>query len=105
MSEVLGKIETVTPQLLLDFESRWTQQHTPAKDVAIRVDLAITPARYYQLLMRAADSLEGIATHPVTARRVRERRALSEAARGHRLGTLPHPHPPVIPPVTPASAA
>lgn len=60
------------PELLIAFENAWPR-HDGHKETAIRRELGITPARYYQLLGRAAHSLEGIAAHPVTARRVRER--------------------------------
>lgn len=36
----------------------------------IRRDLGITPARYFQLLGRAAASLEGQAHDPITAHRI-----------------------------------
>lgn len=56
---------------LLDFERAWPR-HSHAKENAIR-DRGLTPARYYQLLRRAAVSLDGLAHDPLTARRVRER--------------------------------
>ncbi len=57
---------------LIAFETRWPQ-HNGTKELTIRAELGITPARYYQLLGRAAVSREGIAFDPLTARRVRER--------------------------------
>ena len=57
---------------LLAFESAWPR-HDGSKDLAIRRDLGITPARFYQLLGRAAKTVEGLAADPITARRVRER--------------------------------
>lgn len=57
---------------ILDFE-RAHPRHSAWKDEAIRHELGVTPARFYQLLGRAATSLDGIAHDPVTARRVRER--------------------------------
>lgn len=62
----------MTPTQLLAFETRWPQ-HTPAKTAAIREHLRLTEVRYYVLLHRAARSVEGIRTHPHTARMVRER--------------------------------
>lgn len=56
---------------LLDFE-RAHPRHTTAKETAIRT-LGVTPARYYQLLHRAARSLEGQAHDAVTAHRVLRR--------------------------------
>lgn len=63
---------------LLDFESAWPR-HSHAKENAIR-DRGLTPARYYQLLHRAAASLEGQAHDAITAHRV--------ARRAHILPTL-----------------
>ncbi|WP_144795677.1 DUF3263 domain-containing protein [Microbacterium paludicola] len=62
------------PEHLLAFEQRWPR-HTPQKDRAIRTELGVTPARFYQLLHRAAASPRGIAADPITARRVRARTA------------------------------
>ena len=60
------------PETLLAFEARWPR-HNGTKDLTIRAELGITPARYYMLLNRAAKTVEGIAADPITARRVRER--------------------------------
>lgn len=62
----------MTPQTLLAFEHHWPQ-HSGHKEEAIRRELGITPARFYQLLGRVARSREGIAADPITARRIRER--------------------------------
>jgi len=60
----------MTPQQLLDFEA--THPHADGwKEMAIIRELGIKPARYYVLLSRAAESVEGIAHDPITARRVR----------------------------------
>lgn len=53
---------------LLDFERTWPR-HSHAKEVAIRAR-GLTPARYYQLLHRAAASLEGQEHDAITAHRV-----------------------------------
>lgn len=53
---------------LLDFEAAWPR-HCSAKENAIR-DRGLTPARYYQLLRRAAASLEGQAHDALTAHRI-----------------------------------
>jgi hypothetical protein len=55
----------VTPADLLDFERAWPR-HSHAKENAIR-ERGLTPARYYQLLRRAAVSLEGQAHDAITA--------------------------------------
>ncbi|WP_300265883.1 DUF3263 domain-containing protein [Microbacterium sp.] len=62
----------MTPAALLAFEQRWPR-HTGHKEEAIRRELGLTPARYYQLLSRAARSFEGMAAEPITARIVRGR--------------------------------
>lgn len=58
---------------LLDFEAA-TPKHTGSKEIRIRDELNITPARYYQLLHRAADTQEGQAHNPTTAATIRSRR-------------------------------
>lgn len=63
----------MTPAELLNFERMWPR-HSHAKENAIRAR-GLTPARYYQLLQRAAVSLDGQAHDPLTARRVRGRQA------------------------------
>lgn len=60
------------PEILLTFEHAWPR-HDGRKETAIRRELGITPARYYQLLNRAARSSEGVEADPLTARSVRER--------------------------------
>ena len=67
----------MTPQQLLDFEAKHPG-HSSAKEEAIRETFDINEVRYYVLLARAAESLEGIAHDPITARRVRERTARSQ---------------------------
>jgi hypothetical protein len=73
----------VTPAELLAFEAQHPR-HTPTKTARIRHELGITEVRYYVLLARAAQSTEGIAVYPATARMIRERasrRATARAAR------------------------
>lgn len=64
---------TVTAAALLDFEAQHPK-HTGRKETRIRDELHTTPARYYQLLNRAADTKEGQAHNPTTARIIRARR-------------------------------
>lgn len=71
-SEVHGNIHPMTPAQLLDFE----RQHptaTPDKHARIRRELGISEIRYYALLLRAAESNEGMIAEPITARMIRER--------------------------------
>lgn len=60
---------------LLNFESAHPQRRhgNGWKEEAIRAKFGITPARYYQLLHRAARSAEGQRQDPVTARIIRDR--------------------------------
>ncbi|GAA1659195.1 DUF3263 domain-containing protein [Microbacterium flavum] len=67
---------SVRDRSLLDFESRWNG-HGAAKEEAIARDLAMTPARYYQLLERVvvdpdAADYDALLVHRL--RRLRERR-------------------------------
>lgn len=72
MSGARERMADVTPSELLAFEARYPA-HTPEKTSAIDRELRLRPARYYQLLLRAASSKDGIAADPITARRVRDR--------------------------------
>lgn len=56
---------------LLDFERAWPR-HSGRKETAIRAH-HLTPARYYQLLHRAAASLDGQAHDAITAHRIASR--------------------------------
>lgn len=69
----------MTPEVLLAFEHRWPV-HSGHKETAIIRELGMKPARYYQLLNRAACTSEGMDADPITARRVRERAVRSRAA-------------------------
>jgi hypothetical protein len=84
MSVADGRIGTVTPADILAFEATHPH-HTPSKEERIRRELGITPTRYVVLLHRAAESADGIAAHPVTARRVRERAVRRADARSKRV--------------------
>ncbi|MFI8593857.1 DUF3263 domain-containing protein [Microbacterium sp. NPDC078428] len=68
---------------ILDFEADW-RRHAGAKEEAIRSQLGLTPARYYQLLGRLIDTAEAPAHDPLLVgrlRRIRDRRAAERAAR------------------------
>lgn len=58
---------------LLDFENAWTR-HVGAKEEAIRAELQIGPARYYQLLGRLIDTAEAQAYDPMLVGRLRRLR-------------------------------
>lgn len=58
---------------LLEFERDW-RLHEGRKEVAIREQFGVSPARYYQLLNRVLDHPEAAAADPLTVRRLRKRR-------------------------------
>lgn len=68
---------------ILEFEGRW-RRHSGAKEEAIRDELALEPARYYQLLGRLIDTTAALAHDPLLVnrlRRARDRRGAERAAR------------------------
>ncbi|GAB3602577.1 DUF3263 domain-containing protein [Microbacterium aureliae] len=58
---------------LLDFEAAWFS-HVPAKEEAIREQLQLSPARYYQLLGRLIDSASAQQYDPLLMGRLRRQR-------------------------------
>ncbi len=72
---------------LLDFEARW-QRHDAEKEEAVRTELSLTPARYYQLLGRLLDSAEAVAYDPMLVHRLRRLRDSRERARTARSAAL-----------------
>ncbi|MDQ0726785.1 DUF3263 domain-containing protein [Microbacterium sp. W4I20] len=73
----------MTYTTILAFERRHPG-NSPTKRELIRHTLGITDIRYTVLLLRAAESAEGIAADPVTARMVRERGEMRARERGRR---------------------
>ena len=65
-------------RVILAFESR-RPGHSSAKEEAIRAELQLTPARYYQLLDRVIDTEPALVQDPLLVRRLR--RIRDEAAR------------------------
>ena len=68
---------------LLDFEVEW-RRHAGAKEEAIRAELGMSPARYYQLLGRLIDTTDAQEHDPMLVkrlRRLREVRLHERAAR------------------------
>lgn len=68
---------------ILAFEGEW-RRHAGAKEEAIRADLGLSPARYYQLLGRLIDTAEAQAHDPMLVkrlRRLRDERARIRSAR------------------------
>jgi hypothetical protein len=58
---------------ILAFEARWGA-HSAAKEEAVRAQLALTPARYYQLLTRLVDDADALAHDPMLIHRLRRMR-------------------------------
>ncbi|WP_375386702.1 DUF3263 domain-containing protein [uncultured Microbacterium sp.] len=65
---------------ILDFEAAWSR-HVGAKEEAIRAELGLTPARYYQLLGRLLDSAAAVVYDPMLVKRLRRIRDSREQAR------------------------
>jgi hypothetical protein len=68
---------------LLDFEQEWGT-HTGWKEEAIRRQLGLTPARYYQLIARAIDTAEALHTHPMLIHRLHRIRDTRRTQRAQR---------------------
>lgn len=58
---------------ILAFEARWGA-HSAEKEEAVRAQLALTPARYYQLLTRLVDDADALAHDPMLIHRLRRMR-------------------------------
>jgi hypothetical protein len=72
---------------LLEFEAEW-RRHVGAKEEAIRADLGLSPARYYQLLGRLIDTTDAQEFDPMLVKRLRRiRDARQEARRARAAGT------------------
>lgn len=69
---------------LLAFEAEW-RRHGGSKEEAIRADLGMPPARYYQLLGRLIDTADALEHDPMLVRRLRRLREAREAARAARV--------------------
>lgn len=65
---------------LLDFESAWSR-HVGAKEEAIRAELGLSPARYYQLLGRLIDTADAVEYDPMLVKRLRRIRDARQQAR------------------------
>ncbi len=68
---------------ILAFESEWSR-HAGAKEEAIRADLAMSPARYYQLLGRLIDTADAQAHDPMLVKRLRRLRDARARVRADR---------------------
>lgn len=72
---------------LLAFEAAW-QRHGGAKEEAIRAQLELTPARYYQLLGRLIESPEALAHDPLLVKRLLRLRETRRDTRTARAGGI-----------------
>ncbi|WP_243073866.1 DUF3263 domain-containing protein [Microbacterium sp. SS28] len=68
---------------ILDFEAEW-RRHAGAKEEAIRADLDLSPARYYQLLGRLIDTADAQQHDPMLVKRLRRLRDAARHAQGAR---------------------
>ena len=68
---------------ILAFEGEWFRR-VGAKEEAIRADLGISPARYYQLLGRLIDSAEAQQHDAMLVKRLRRMRDARLGGRGAR---------------------
>jgi hypothetical protein len=73
---------------ILDFEAHW-QRHAGAKEEAIRAELALSPARYYQLLGRLIDTADAQEHDPMLVKRLRRLRDARLASRAATAAGLP----------------
>lgn len=78
---------------ILEFESAWWDQHQSphdaAKEDAIRRELQMPPARFYQLLGRLVDDAGAIAAYPQLCNRLRRIRDAKNAARESAMNLTP----------------
>ncbi|HKH89058.1 MAG TPA: DUF3263 domain-containing protein [Acidimicrobiales bacterium] len=76
---------------ILDLEREWWRT-APTKQVAIRDRLGCSPAAYYSVLRRLADSKDAFGYDPLVVQRVRRRLARERRARvtGETLGPARH---------------
>ena len=73
---------------ILDFEGEW-RRHAGAKEEAIRADLGLSPARYYQLLGRLIDTADAQAHDPMLVKRLRRLRDAARRTHGARSAAEP----------------
>ena len=68
---------------ILDFERRWWKHGGP-KEEAIRDELALSPARYYQILNAVIDSPDAVRHDPMLIKRLQRARDARTTARAER---------------------
>jgi hypothetical protein len=87
MAESPSDALTADERAILDFEGEW-RRHVGAKEEAIRAELGLAPARYYQLLGRLIETEAALAYDPMLVKRLRRVRDQREAERAAREGAL-----------------
>ncbi|MEO6199701.1 MAG: DUF3263 domain-containing protein [Cryobacterium sp.] len=70
-------------EAILGFESQWWK-HAGAKEQAIRAELGLSAARYYQLLGSLIDSPLALARDPMLVKRLHRMRDARSQARARR---------------------
>jgi hypothetical protein len=83
----VGEALSDDDRAILDFEGEW-QRHAGAKEEAIRAELGLAPARYYQLLGRLIETGAALKYDPMLIKRLRRVRDQREAQRASREGAL-----------------
>lgn len=73
---------------ILAFEAEW-RRHAGAKEDAIRAELGLAPAKYYQLLGRLLDSAAALEHDPMLIKRLRRLRDARAQARLARSAAMP----------------
>ena len=92
MSASLESSTPVAPALserqlaILEFERRWWK-HAGPKEEAIREELALSPARYYQLLNAVIDSPDAVRHDPMLIKRLQRARDARTTAKAERATT------------------
>lgn len=80
---MLGDL-TDRDRAILALEVSWPR-HSGSKEEAIRNDLGMSPARYYQLLWRLIETEQALEHDPLLVRRLRRIRDARGAQRGARM--------------------
>jgi hypothetical protein len=83
IAEEIGGGLTARDLAILEFERRWWQ-HAGAKEEAIRRELGLRPADYYQLLSRLLDDPAAFAAEPALIDQLRGLRATRHRRRTSR---------------------
>lgn len=79
-------VASPTSEELLAFEAKHPPKHSGRKETAIRDELGITPARFYQLLCRLIWTEEALQIDPMLTKRLRrqyEDRQMQHTQRQH----------------------